>query len=501
MRGIRVTVLLVFMILVVTEFYSYSYHGDSSPVIPDSHAFAVDVNNTRTPIRHVINIFFENHSFDNFFGIYPQDNSSSDSPLIANLSVPINLLGNHSDLSKLTAVPAGSFGTKDPIEGWAPYHIDWNHGKMNGFPNGSGRQSLTYFTADQMAPLWDLAEEYGLADNYYAPVISESTPNHLYYLAGYSPEINDYGPPPYIPFDESMMGELSAYNISWSWFVQPPSICFPDWRFFSGIDRYSSDMKSWFTFEGELRNDSLPSVSWVFTQGSGIYSGAPPNNVAFGELWLLHVINLIEESPEWNSTAIFITWDEFGGYYDQVSPPQLDGEQLGFRVPLIVISPYSKEDYISSTLMTHTSLLAFIDYNWNLPALNSFVSISDLPLDFFCFPSAGQSSFIFRSPFNVAQAAGIPVPDTITYTMNNTMLDFDYAEHFPAQPQMPLKNITYARYGSSNITLSSLGFPVLIKRDTSYTPFLYSSYFMLLLMTVGVFIAAAIIWRRNNESR
>ena len=496
MRGIGLKVTIISVILVLTLFHSISNQDNNNSL--GSHTFVVTANDTKTPIKHVINIFFENHSFDNFFGIYPEDFHGTNSSLMANLSVPVNLLGNQSDLSKLTAVPNGSFGTTDPIEGWAPYHLDWNHGAMNGFLNGSGRQSLSYFTASQMSPLWDLAEEYGLADNYFAPVISESTPNHLYYFAGYSPVINDYGPPPYIPFSESVMGELSHFGISWAWYVQPPTFNFPDWRFFSGIDHYSGNLRSWYSFEGSLANDTLPSVSWVFTQGINIYSGAPPNNVDCGELWLLHVINLIEESPEWNSTAIFITWDEFGGYYDQVSPPVLDGEQLGFRIPLIVVSPFSKEDYISSTLMTHTSIIAFIDYNWKIPALNQFVSVSNIPLDFFCFPSNGNDKMFLRGPYNIAAVGGFVIPSTITYHMNETMLDFDYASHFPVTPQIPFGNLTYSRYGSSNLTLSMINSSLYIHRDVTYTPFTLSSYFLVFLIMINGVAASAAIWRKKH---
>ena len=96
----------------------------------------------------------------------------------------------------------------------------------------------------------------------------------------------------------------------------------------------------------------------------------PPQNVTDGELWLANVVNSVMQSPYWNSTAIFITYDEGGGYDDQVPPPVVDGTQLGFRVPFLVISPYAKEDYVSSTLLNHDSILAFIEYDWGLPALN-----------------------------------------------------------------------------------------------------------------------------------
>ena len=91
----------------------------------------ISTSGTSTPIKHVVNIFLENHSFDNIFGIYPYNNYTTNESLSDNLSRPLNLLGNSSLLSSLTEVPSGVFTTKDPNEGYIPYHIDWNHGKMN----------------------------------------------------------------------------------------------------------------------------------------------------------------------------------------------------------------------------------------------------------------------------------------------------------------------------------------------------------------------------------
>ena len=399
---------------------------------------------TRTPIKHVINIFLENHSFDNLFGIYPYDRYSSNSSLSAILSTPLNLLGNSTLLGRLSEIPAGIFTTKDPNEGYVQYHIDWNHGKMNGFLNGSGPQSLTYFSAAQMAPEWDFAEQYGIADNYYAPQISESSPNHLYYLAGYSPVFNDYGPPPYVPISQSIFGELSAYNVSWGFYINNTHASFPDWEYLYGHEAYASHLKSWDQFLNESANGTLPSVSYLFSQGTGDSQG-PPDNILNGEEWLLYVVDSVEKSPLWNSTAIFITYDEFGGYYDQVAPPVLDGVQLGFRIPLIVISPFAKEDYISSTQMTHTSLLAFIDYNWNLPALNQLVSVSNIPIDFFYFSKTGSGEYATRNPVQFNASSGFPVPESIHFGPVTDTSGFNFSRIFPVVPQIPFGELPYSR--------------------------------------------------------
>ncbi|WP_075056609.1 hypothetical protein [Thermogymnomonas acidicola] len=263
-----------------------------------AQAYAAGENSTRTPIRHVVNIFLENHSFDNMFEIFPENRFTGNATLSSQLSRPLNLLNNTSILSMLHQVPYGCFTTPDPYEGYVQYHIDWAHGKMDGFLQGSGPQSLTYYTADQMAPEWDFAEEYAIADNYFAPQISESMPNHLYYIAGFSPVINDYGPPPpYVPFSETIFGELQHYGISWGGFyIMNASMPFPELAIVQGLAEHRQNIQSWAQFVQEARNGDLPAVSYLYSQGSFDDQG-PPDNVLNGELFLLYVVDLLERSP------------------------------------------------------------------------------------------------------------------------------------------------------------------------------------------------------------
>ena len=109
---------------------------------------------TRTPIKHLINIYLENHTFDNFFGVYPRDPSSTNQSLVASLSSPINLLENKSLMNELTPMAPGTFSTPDPVEGNTAYHADWDGGRLDGFAEGSGPYSMTYYTAAQLGPSW-----------------------------------------------------------------------------------------------------------------------------------------------------------------------------------------------------------------------------------------------------------------------------------------------------------------------------------------------------------
>jgi phospholipase C len=398
------------------------------------HSVSSGQNETRTPISHAVFVMMENHSFDNFFGVYPTSNQSNVSAIVSQIQKPTNLLALSNSL-QLSEVPNNSYYTQNPVEGYSTYHSDWDNGKMDGFAQHSGTQSMTYFTSAQLALEWDWAQEYALGDMYFASSLTVTNPNRLISLVGQSPVTSDSGPPPYIPVNDSIFSQLSNSGISWGYYIDNPSLDWYPLNYFSGINQYSQNIQSWTSFFSSLSNGSLPSVSWVMPVGGGAshVSQHPTENVTTGELWLANIVNSMMQSPYWNSTAIFVTYDEGGGYYDQVPPPSIDGNQLGFRIPFIVISPYSKENYVSSTVLNHGSTLAFIEYNWNLPALNGFIANSNVPLDFFDFNMSYSSSTIIRAPIVLSQSAGFPQPF-----------------------QIPVSGLPYSRSGNSSISLGQM---------------------------------------------
>ena len=389
-------------------------------------------SSTRTPISHAVFVMMENHSFDNIFGVYPAVTATTGS-ILTQIQRPTNLLVGASNLPSLSPVPNGSFFTANPREGYSTYHSDWDNGLMDGFAQHSGSQSMTYFTSAQFALEWDWAQEYGLGDMYFASALTVTDPNRLFALAGQSSVTDDSGPPPYLSVNDSIFSQLSSSGVSWGYYVDNPAHDIFPLNYFSGINQYSQNIQSWDGFFSSLSAGSLPAVSWIMPVGGDApgVSQHPTQNVTTGELWLANIVNSVMQSPLWNSTAIFITYDEGGGYYDQVPPPVVDGNQLGFRVPLIVISPYAKENYVSSTVLNHASLLAFVEYNWNLPALNAFVASSNVPLDFFTF---NTSNSVPTAPLVLALSATFPQPF-----------------------QIPLDQLPYAHSGSSSILLGASG--------------------------------------------
>ncbi|MDE1882001.1 MAG: alkaline phosphatase family protein, partial [Euryarchaeota archaeon] len=415
---------------------------------------------TRTPIQHLVIIMLENHAYDNYFGMYPFLTSNGETMGLApEVTVPNGLenASDHWDCASsqvppsgcspqgLSVVPNGTWTTGDPLEGYSPYHIDWDQGRMDGWlsPGGSGTNALTTFTADQMAPEWDLAEEYAFGDAYYASVMTESNPNHLYSYAGYSPVTNDYGPPPYLPLDQTIFGELSSFGVSWGYYVDNPQQGIGVLHDIAGLSPNAAQIGSWGNLESSVTSGTLPAVSWLRPVDGGAPAGisqGPGSDMLWGEMWLLYWVNLLMESPEWNSTALVITYDEGGGFYDHVAPPSLDGVQQGERVPLIVVSPYAKEDYVSHTVMNHASWLAFVDYNWGLPALNAFVADSSLPLDLF---DLGNSP---RAPYPFSASEGFPAPTALHFELPaNPVL----APLFPRALQENPSSLPYGRTGSS----------------------------------------------------
>src|SRR5206468_12670886 len=123
----------------------------------------------------------------------------------------------------------------------------------------------------------------------------------------------------------------------------------------------------------DIRSDDLPSVTYIdpngFLAADLQVNEHPPGNVTTGQTWTESVVQSVMTSSMWASCVIILTWDESGGFYDHVPPPQVDGFGYGFRVPMIVISPFAKRGFVDHEVMDHTSILKFIADKWELPYL------------------------------------------------------------------------------------------------------------------------------------
>jgi len=136
-------------------------------------------------------------------------------------------------------------------------------------------------------------------------------------------------------------------------------------------------------FIQDANNGQLPNVSWIVMASSN--SEHPPASSCVGENWTVRQLNAVMRGPQWNSTAVFITWDDFGGFYDHVPPPVADNFGFGPRVPLIVVSPFAKSDFISHTMYEFSSLLKFVETRWRLGTLTDRDAVANDILDSFDF--------------------------------------------------------------------------------------------------------------------
>ena len=295
-----------------------------------------------------------------------------------------------------------------------------------------------------------------------------------------------------MPFSQTILGELESHAVSWGMFIpyQNESATYSEWNKISGMNDHLANVFTWGTFVSDLASGNLPAVSWVFSQGDKGTDQGAPGSMLKGEMWIMYMVNAIERSPIWGSTAVTIPWDDSGGYYDQVSPPVVAGVQAGFRLPLLVVSPFAKEDYVSSTVLTHSSILAFIDYNWGLPALNRYVSDVNIPLDVFDFSAPYQGGNSSRGSVSFSFGAGFPLPQSPYFDLPSDLGALNVSGTFPMEPQYSLSSLPYPAHGSSNVTLSSLGSGVYVGSDSTVVPFYASGYFLALLAAVNVGLLA-----------
>jgi phospholipase C len=382
---------------------------------------------------HVVIIIQENRTFDNLFATFPGADGTRS--------------GETHDGRRLRLRKADLVSPISPNNGYHPYWVhDWNHGKMNGFdtePIGrtSGTYVYEYVNPRQIAPYWDMAKQYVLSDHTFQTQGSGSFTAHQDLIRGgtviaqdrslidfpnASPwgcdathgavtsvisETNEYmgsqGPFPCLSYD-TLRDLLDANGVSWRYYV--PKLTTTGgalWNAFDAIRavRYSSEWSSnvvspetqVFT---DIRRDTLPSVAWVIPDAEN--SDHPGISSSTGPSWVAQVVDAIGQSPAWKTTAILILWDDWGGWYDHVAPPGArEYGGLGFRVPLIAVSPYAKAGYVSHAQYEFGSIIRFVEDNWNLGSLGTTDATSaDFVNDFFDFSQPPRAFTPIASPYS-----------------------------------------------------------------------------------------------------
>jgi phospholipase C len=373
-------------------------------------------------IRHVVIIMQENRSFDSYFGTYP---GADGIPGLAGNPGTVPCLPDPHRGHCITPYHDTRANNWGGPHTHASSTADIAGGDMNGFiiqaekgqakackqfdaPACSAHRKkpdvMGYHDGHEIPNYWSYAANYVLQDHMFESDSSWSLPEHLYLLSGWSAHcksakpvscrgaVQNPGSPPHTPLNPTntpphfawtdLTYLLHLYGVSWRYYVQQGGQpdCANDQMFCAPIPQNSWTPGIWNPLpyfddvhaDGQLSNveglgkffpalaaNALPAVSWIVPGDRD--SEHPPNSVSKGESYVTGIINSIMRSPEWSSTAIFLCWDDWGGFYDHVKPPKVDGQGYGMRVPAMVISPYARSGYVDHQTLSQDAYLKFIE--------------------------------------------------------------------------------------------------------------------------------------------
>ena len=375
-----------------------------------------------TKIKHIVMIFQENRSFDSYFGTYPgADGIPTDrgEPLVCSPDPKtrvcmepyhdrrdVNVGGPHNHLNAVHDI------NRQEMDGFVAQARAVLRKQCGPDPNqpgcthGGRVDVMGYKTGRDIPNYWAYAKHFVLQDHMFQPDTSWSLPAHLFAVSEWSAKcsrrddpsscvnaVQDPGSPPGEP--QNRDGRVPSYawtdltylmhkhHVSWRYYVfkgNEPD-CEEDGVIFCKSRHQSADTPGiwnplpWFTTvrrNHQLKNiqsvtnffraaerGTLPKVSWVIPNDR--VSEHPPARVSAGQAWVTSVVNAIMRGPDWKSTAIFLTWDDWGGFYDHVAPPIVDKNGYGLRVPGLVISPYARRGFVDHQTLSFDAYLKFIE--------------------------------------------------------------------------------------------------------------------------------------------
>ncbi len=367
-------------------------------------------------LDHLIFIVQENRSFDQYFGTFPNANGFPRKPggALRTCLVPDPVLGHC----------VGPYHAKSWISTGGPHGMldavrDVDGGKMDGFVLSAmhsgntkycayhpyatvcashvGPQHqpdvMSYFNGTDIPNYWTYARDFVLQDNMFESVDSYTLPSHMFLVSGWAASCKSSTDPMSCTSDARVSGLgpypwtditylLHKFGVSWRYYVadgtnlscgtwpcppsNPVSASTPFFDPLAGFTDVHQDaqrgnithLSNYFT---AAQNGTLPSVSWVVPSLNTSEHPAVNRSLTPGYAYVTRVINAAMRSPDWSSTAIFLTWDDWGGFYDNAVPPKVWNMGYGLRVPGIVISPYAKPGYIDSQTLSFDAYLKFIE--------------------------------------------------------------------------------------------------------------------------------------------
>src|SRR3954452_25592099 len=330
------------------------------------------------PLRNLVIACQENRSFDSYFGYAPEVQRRGFGPP-RGFTQPDASGGRHPVFHQTAPV------SRDPAHSWSAIHIQHHGGRMDGFYESAGDAALGYYTADELPFYYSLfdAPDAALCATYFSSVLGSSTPNHLYLMSGTSGGITSNG--------ICCLGILDSGR--WPTILDLLDEAGFTWKIYNlvGIDdiltsetdntaifwsRWAHDPRTFGTQQDYLQDctaGTLPAVSWVLGSSRDRLDEHPPSDVAIGMRRQQQVIEALRASPLWPRSALLLTYDEHGGFFDHVAPPQVDAYGLGVRVPLWVISPMLRRRGVVATRRPaeHVATLKLIERMHGLPTLAS----------------------------------------------------------------------------------------------------------------------------------
>ncbi len=365
-----------------------------APAVPAQHA----ARKAETAIQNVIVIVQQNRSFDNLFSGYPGADAPTTGMTSTGETVPLRPITLKRAKDCANGFLGNTFGTA------------FDDGKMDGWNLLDPKAPLcpyNHVDRQEVRPYWDLAKRFVLADKMFASTHFGDFANSIYLVAGTTKLARGtyaVGPPTNVPwgcdappgtqtpvlnggrivlgpfpcFDRfpSIANLLDSAGVSWRFYYGgKPSDPFP----FNPFDaiKYVREGQDWqrdmsvpaTNVLKDLRKGNLAAVSWVLSPTRD----SDTAGLSGGPKWVSSIVAATRRSQYWKHAAILVIWDNpgDGNFYDNVPPPQLDVMGLGFRVPMIVVSPYAKRGYVSHTNYEFGSILKFIEENWSLGTLNA----------------------------------------------------------------------------------------------------------------------------------
>jgi phospholipase C len=402
----------------------------SGPIIERAHAVNPAGSGSLDDIEHIVLLMQENRSFDHYFGTLSGVRGFDDpSPAFEQRGyapgigpTPTGWL-NPFRLDVTHGATLDGDAINDPTHDWGPQHRSWNGGAMDQWVNAhiaadgpaNGPATMGYYTRADIPVHYALADAFTICDHYHCSVMGPTDPNRLYWISGTIDPEGEHGGPlletPWVPKQASYSWRtypeaLQEAGVSWKVY-QDQSLEVLSRSFLSGmLERFTAfhgDPSSPLEkrgiapsypaeFRHDVANGTLPAVSWVVP--SLLTCEHPAVPPAFGAVGIMQVLDILTSNPAvWEKTALIVSYDENGGFFDHVPPPVpppgTEGEfvtaplagiaesegvagpiGLGFRVPCLVISPFSRGGLVASEVFDHTSQLRLIERRFGVPVPN-----------------------------------------------------------------------------------------------------------------------------------